>query len=280
MERRYFLGSLLLLGADALASTAAPVLLAKAFRDDIAVADYWVSEKYDGVRALWNGRELLSRSGHAIAAPAWFLDALPDVALDGELWIGRGEFEAVVATVRDAVPIDAAWRRIRFMVFDLPQHPGDFDTRLSELQRLTFLPPWLQPVRQFKVRDHQQLFAALDALIAQGGEGLMLHYGASPYRAGRSDDLLKLKRQQDAEAQVVAHLPGKGKYTNLLGALRVRRADGVEFNIGSGLSDAQRHDPPPIGSWITYGFQGETANGVPRFARFLRMAPVIDDLIM
>jgi len=271
MERRCFLGSLLLLGTDTLASTAAP-LLANLFHDDIRVADYWVSEKYDGVRALWNGRELLSRSGHAIAAPSWFLEGLPNVALDGELWIDRGRFEAVVATVRDAVPIDAAWRRIRFMVFDLPQHPGSFDRRLFDLTHLAALPSWLQPVRQFKVRDHAELFDTLDALIAQGGEGLMLHRSDSLYRAGRSDDLLKLKRQQDAEAQVVAHLPGKGKYTNLLGALRVRRADGLEFNVGSGLSDAQRHDPPPIGSWITYGFQGETANGVPRFARFLRMA--------
>ncbi|HMN44215.1 MAG TPA: DNA ligase [Povalibacter sp.] len=277
MERRHFLGSLLLLGTDAFASTAAPVLLANPFRDDISVADYWISEKFDGVRALWNGRELLSRSGNVIAAPVWFLDGLPDMALDGELWIDRGEFEAVVATVRDAVPVDAAWRRIRFMIFDLPQHPGPFDRRLSELQRLAALPSWLQPVRQFKVRDREELFAALDALIAQGGEGLMLHHGAAPYRAGRSDDLLKLKRQQDAEAQVIAHLPGKGKYANLLGALRVRRADGLEFNVGSGLSDAQRHAPPPIGSWITYGFQGETANGVPRFARFLRMASAAAD---
>ena len=274
MERRCFLGSLLLLGADAFASSAAPLLLANPFHDDIRVADYWISEKYDGVRALWNGRELLSRSGHAIAAPAWFLDGLPDRALDGELWIDRGRFETVVATVRDAVPVDAAWRRIRFMVFDLPQHSGPFDRRLQELARLAALPSWLQPVAQFKVRDRDELFAALDALIARGGEGLMLHRGDSLYRAGRSDDLLKLKRQQDAEAQVVAHLPGKGKYANLLGALRVRRADGLEFNVGSGLSDAQRRDPPPIGSWITYGFQGETANGVPRFARFLRPLPL------
>lgn len=273
MERRSFLGSLLLLGTDVLASTGTPLLLANAFRDDIPIADYWISEKFDGVRAFWNGRELLSRSGHAIAAPSWFLDGLPATALDGELWIGRGQFEAVIATVRDAVPLDAAWHRIRFMVFDLPEHPGSFDRRLSALAQLAGLPAWLQPVTQFKVRDHDELFAALDALIAAGGEGLMLHRGDSPYRAGRSDDLLKLKRLQDAEAQVIGHLPGKGKYTNLLGALRVRRADGVEFNVGSGLSDAQRHDPPAIGSWISYGFQGETANGLPRFARFLRTAP-------
>jgi len=40
----------------------------------------------------------------------------------------------------------------------------------------------------------------------------MLHRAASLYQAGRSDDLLKLKPYQDAEARVIAHLPGKGRH--------------------------------------------------------------------
>ncbi len=274
MERRHFLGSLLLLGSDALAATATPLLLANVFHDGIRVTDYWVSEKYDGMRALWNGRELLSRAGHRIAAPSWFVAHLPDIVLDGELWIRRGGFEEVMATVRDSHPDDAAWRRVRYMAFDLPQHPGSFGARLAELRRIgdSAGASSFEVVAQSRVTSRAALFAQLDRVTAAGGEGLMLHRDDSVYRAERSDDLLKLKRQQDAEAQVVGHLPGKGKYANLLGALRVRRADGLEFNIGSGLTDEQRRQPPPIGSWITYGFQGVTANDVPRFARFLRMA--------
>jgi DNA ligase-1 len=81
---------------------------------------------------------------------------------------------------------------------------------------------------------------------------------------------LKLKLFQDAEAQVVAHIAGQGKHTGRLGALEVRRPDGLIFRIGTGFSDAQRETPAPIGSWVTYRFHGETVNGVPRFASFLR----------
>ncbi|HEY6641772.1 DNA ligase [Povalibacter sp.] len=273
MERRYFITSLLLLSADALASNAAPLLLAKRFHDRVFVADYWLSEKYDGVRALWNGRELLSRTGNPIHAPHWFLMGLPASPLDGELWIDRGQFEQVVATVRDAEPDDAAWRRIRFMVFDLPQHGGTFDQRLTELRQLiASLPhPWLRLVPQFRARDQDELFAMLHRIIAAGGEGVMLHRGSSLYRAGRSDDLLKLKQHDDAEARVVGYLPGKGKYATLLGALRVERPDGMQFNLGTGFTDAQRRHPPAIGVWVTYSYHGLTDNGVPRFASFVRV---------
>ena len=273
MERRHFIGSLLLLGTEAIASGPAPLLLANSFHDDVSLAEYWVSEKYDGVRAFWNGRELLSRAGNPIQAPDWFRANLPAVPLDGELWIDRGRFEDVVATVRDAEPVDTAWRHIRFMVFDLPQHEGTFDQRLSELQRVveSRSPEWLRVVQQFRVQDHDDLFATLHRVIASGGEGLMLHRCASLYRAGRSDDLLKLKRREDAEARVISYLPGKGKYTNMLGALRVERPDGLQFNLGTGFTDEQRRHPPAIGSWVTYGFHGLTDNGVPRFAKFMRV---------
>jgi DNA ligase 1 len=273
MERRYFVGSLLLLVTEAIASGPAPLLLANSFHDDVPLAEYWVSEKYDGVRAFWNGRELLSRAGNPIQAPAWFLANLPTVPLDGELWIDRGRFEDVVATVRDAEPVDAAWRRIRFMVFDLPQHEGTFDQRLIELQRVVASSSleWLRAAPQSRVSDRDELLATLQRIIAAGGEGLMLHRGDSLYRAGRSDDLLKLKRHEDAEARVIGYLPGKGKYATMLGALRVERPDGLQFNLGTGFTDEQRRHPPSIGSWVTYGFHGLTDRGVPRFAKFMRV---------
>jgi DNA ligase 1 len=273
MERRHFIGSLLLLGTEAIASGPAPLLLANPFHDDVSLAEYWVSEKYDGVRAFWNGRELLSRAGKPIQTPDWFRANLPAASLDGELWIDRGKFEDVVATVRDAEPNDDDWRRIRFMVFDLPQHDGTFDQRLIELRRILASPSpeWLRAVPQSRVSDHDELFATLQSVIAVGGEGLMLHRGDSLYRAGRSDDLLKLKRHEDAEARVIGYLPGKGKYTNMLGALRVERSDGLQFSLGTGFTDEQRRHPPAIGSWVTYGFHGLTDKGVPRFAKFMRV---------
>lgn len=253
-----------------------PLLLANDYDDaEVDVSRYWVSEKYDGVRAYWDGKYLITRAGNPIHAPEWFTRDWPTEPLDGELWAGRGQFEQVTATVRDLEPDDIAWRNIRFMVFDLPAHGGTFSARIETLRSL--LAPlridWLREVTQSRVADDASLHLQLDTVAAAGGEGLMLHKDDSLYRAERSDDLLKLKPYQDAEARVVAHLPGQGKYVGMLGALLVRNADGHQFRIGTGFTDEQRRHPPPIGSWITYSYHNLTARGIPRFARFLRARP-------
>lgn len=108
-------------------------------------------------------------------------------------------------------------------------------------------------------------------MVAGGGEGLMLHHREARYRAGRSEDLLKFKPYEDAEARVVGHTAGRGKYRGMLGALIVETPEGLRFRIGTGFSDSRRATPPPIGAWITYRYNGRTGNGVPRFARFLRV---------
>ena len=98
----------------------------------------------------------------------------------------------------------------------------------------------------------------------------MLHRADAPYVTGRQDVLLKLKPHHDAEAVVIGHLPGRGKHAGRLGALQVRTAAGVAFALGSGLSDAQREQPPHVGEVVTFTYRGLTSGGVPRFATFLR----------
>lgn len=246
-----------------------PLLLANVFDESVDLSRYWVSEKYDGIRAYWNGHELATRNGNTVAAPPWFTAGLPATALDGELWMGRGRFTDVTRTVRDAVADEAAWRQVRFMVFDLPTHPGTFDERIIHLRELRLAPP-AYAVEQFRITDREALQARLQQVVADGGEGLMLHRGASLYRAGRSDDLLKLKPLLDDEARVVGYVAGKGKYAGMLGALRVERPDGVQFLLGTGFTDEQRRNPPAIGTLVSYSFNGLTAEGLPRFARFVR----------
>jgi DNA ligase 1 len=177
------------------AEMAAPVMLANTYRPGIDLTAYWVSEKYDGVRAYWDGTTLRTRGGEHIFAPDWFVRGLPKIALDGELWAGRGKFQEAVSTVRQQTPNDAAWRRIRFMVFDLPAEPGTFDQRLAQLRaRIPQLNlPWVLAVEQHKLVDHAALHTLLQKTVRDGGEGLMLHRGDSLYRAERNDDLLKLK---------------------------------------------------------------------------------------
>lgn len=264
---------LLLLPALAVAAGPPPVMLAGQWRSGLDVSQYWVSEKLDGVRARWDGRTLWTRAGHRIAAPSWFTRGWPTRPLDGELWAGRGRFEVASATLRAAPGNDDQWRRLRFMAFDLPAHPGPFEQRLAAMRQLLAAHPsaTLALIEQRRLADDAALRRHLEAVVAGGGEGLMLHHRDNRYSATRSDGLLKLKPWDDAEARVVAHLPGKGKYAGMLGALLVERADGARFRLGSGFKDIQRASPPPVGSLVTYRYNGLTATGLPRFAHFLRV---------
>lgn len=237
------------------------------------LADYWVSEKYDGVRGFWDGHTLRTRGGETVAAPAWFTAGWPETPMDGELWAGRGRFSHAQSTVRQQQPDDAAWREMRFMVFDLPAHGGTFDQRLPALNQLveSLDQPWVQAVPQQRVASDAALQKLLLRTVRAGGEGLMLHRGASMYRAGRSDDLIKVKTHEDTEAKVVAHLPGQGRHAGRLGALVVEMPSGQRFRLGAGLTDVERDHPPPVGSWVTYRFRGTHDSGVPRFASFVRV---------
>ncbi len=256
------------------AGTQPPALmLANRYHGNIDLGAYWVSEKLDGVRGYWDGDALWTRGGTRVRTPAWFTAGWPSQALDGELWIARGRFADLSGIVRTQEPDDAAWRLVHYRVFDLPAAPGPFDQRLRALRQLLADTdsPWLRPIEQFRVDTVAELDARMRAVVAAGGEGLMLHRGDSPYQARRSDDLLKLKPHDDAEARVVGYQPGNGRYNGMLGALVVERPDGLRFELGSGLSDAERSHPPPIGSWVSYRYNGLTRNGIPRFARFLRI---------
>lgn len=249
------------------------LLLAQPFTAAIDVPRYLVSEKLDGVRAHWDGHTLRFRSGHVVPAPAWFLARLPAQALDGELWAGRGQFEALSGWVRRELPSDEEWRRVRYMIFELPGHPGDFAQRAQMIDALVAKAAWaqLQAVRQFALPDQAALQRELNRVVAAGGEGLMLHRADAPYQTGRSDVLLKFKPVDDAEAVVIGHQPGRGRHAGRLGALVVRRADGQVFRIGTGLSDAARESPPPVGSTVTYTFRGLTRRGLPRFPSYWRL---------
>ena len=261
-------------GYAAIGGSEAPdILLANVYRPQNDVARYLVSEKLDGVRAIWDGQTLRFRSGRAIHAPAWFIAGLPKQALDGELWAGRGSFERLSGIVRKEVPDDAEWREVRYMIFELPGAAGTFAERAAQIEAVVRSAnvPWLREISQFRVVHRSSLQKQLDEIVRGGGEGLMLHLADAPYQTGRSDVLLKLKPLLDAEAEVIAHQPGKGKYAGQLGALRVRTPEGKEFLLGSGFTDRQRREPPALGSIVTYRYRDLTAKGLPRFASFLRL---------
>lgn len=257
-----------------LAAAEAPaILLANVYHDQVDVSRYLASEKLDGVRAIWDGQALRFRSGKTINAPHWFLAGLPKQPLDGELWIARGQFERVSGIVRRDIPDDAAWRDVRYMIFELPGAPGTFSERAEQIRQVVRQAnvPWLFEIKQFFPVDRKTLQKRLDEVVRAGGEGLMLHLADSPYETGRSDVLFKVKPWQDAEAVVIGHQPGKGRFAGMLGALKVCTPEGKEFLLGTGFSAAQRREPPALGTIVTYRYHDVTSNGQPRFASFLRI---------
>jgi DNA ligase-1 len=256
------------------ASLAPPALmLSKNWHAGLDPLGYLVSEKLDGVRAFWDGHNLLFRSGRRIAAPVWFTKALPSTALDGELWMGRNSFERLSATVRRNVPVDAEWHELRYMIFDLPGQPGRFDERAARMAAVlnTAAVPWLQAVAQLRVPDRETLQRQLLQLADDGGEGLVLHRADADWRPGRSDALRKLKLQPDEDARVVAYQPGQGRHAGRMGALMLEMTNGQRFALGTGFTDAPRTTPPRLGAWVTYRYRDRTPTGLPRFASFLRV---------
>ncbi|CAH0539909.1 DNA ligase [Vibrio marisflavi] len=251
------------------------VTTARSYSGNIKMQKYWYSEKLDGIRAIWTGTELKTRKGNIIHAPSWFTKSLPNIALDGELWAGRQNYYIVQNTVLDQTPNDEMWRSIRYMVFDLPNHKGNYQQRYARLKSLVkeIEEEHVAYVPQYSVQTEQQLYAQLTNVIERGGEGLMLREVTALYHQGRSDSLLKLKQASDDEATVIGYKAGSGKYQGMMGALLVRMQSGIEFYIGSGFSDKLRESPPPIGSRVMFKFNGYTHKGIPKFARYVRERP-------
>ena len=261
-------------GDDAIAagSTVPPLLLAQSWTNDADLSGWWMSEKLDGVRAYWNGQQFISRQGNLYHAPDWFVEHLPNVPLDGELWLQRKAFQRTVSIVRRQDK-SVAWQEIKFLVFDAPSATGGFEERMKYLQDCLAS----SQAKNVQLHTHQlcrdlaHLQTELARVEALGGEGLMLREPGSKYVTGRSTTLLKVKTFHDAEARVLEHLPGAGRHRGRLGALLVQLADGTQFSVGTGFSDAQRSSPPEVGSTITFRYQELTDRGVPRFPSFVRM---------
>ena len=255
-----------------------PLLLAESWDNATDLADWWMSEKLDGVRAYWDGRQFLSRQGNLYHAPDWFLAGLPSVPLDGELWIGRKKFQRTVGIVRRQDKSDF-WKEVRFLVFDAPAANGGFEERLAYLKD-TLARGAAEFVRQHpheRCKSLEALRTELARIESLGGEGLMLRQPGSKYVAGRSTTLLKVKTFHDAEAVVVGQQAGAGRHQGRMGALLARLPDGTDFAIGTGFSDRERENPPPIGATVTFRYQELSDAGVPRFPSWvgIRLDPTM-----
>jgi DNA ligase-1 len=257
-------------GEEAPSKDLPPLLLAEKWDSSQDLTGWWMSEKLDGVRAYWDGQTFLSRLGNRFHAPDWFIEGLPETPLDGELWIGRKAFQKTVSVVRRQDKSDH-WKAVSFVVFDAPATPGPFEDRIGfvrdQIARQNL--DHVKALEQVACEGLDHLKAELARVEALGGEGLMLRQPGSTYEVGRSLTLLKVKSFLDDEATVLDHLAGGGRHKGRLGALLVELANGTRFAVGTGFSDAERENPPAIGSVITFRYQELSDGGVPRFPSYL-----------
>jgi DNA ligase-1 len=247
------------------------VLLAEKWTPAIDPTGYWMSEKLDGVRAYWDGSAMYSRNGNPFAIPDWFWRILPrGTAVDGELYVGPGKFNESVSIVRSGTADPARWRSsgIKYMAFDLPDHPGLFEDRMRALDRVASTLPFLA-LRQTLCTSPKHLKQFHDSVTVRGIEGTMLREPNSYYERKRSKTLLKVKDFHDVEARVIGYVPGAGRHKGRLGAYEAELKNGTRFSVGTGLSDKDREKPVRIGTVITVRYQELTPAGVPRFPSFI-----------
>lgn len=262
-----FCGLLLVVNSDA-----AELMLPQVYTGQENVSGWLMSEKLDGVRGYWNGRQLLSKNGNLLHPPDAFIRELPPFALEGELWGGRDSFQPTLSIVKQQHP-HTGWLQLKFAIFDVPHVPGGFAARIEQARSWFTAHPSVYAfvIPQLPVRDQINLQQELQRIESLGGEGLIVRKADGLYAAGRSAEILKVKSFQDAEARVVAHLPGKGRNAGRLGSLLVELTGGIQFKIGSGFSDRQRESPPPIGVLITFKYYGKYLSGIPKFPSFMRI---------
>ena len=247
------------------------LLLAQTWTDEDPTG-WWMSEKLDGVRALWDGTKFITREGNEFVAPESFRKSMPsNVYLDGEIWLSRGMFQTTLSYVRKMVPDRAEWETLQFVVFDAPRAFGKFEDRQDYLKKLHAGrgSRYWRVLEQQRCHGREHLDCYLADVVSQKGEGVMLREFGSKYETDRSWTLLKVKMTYDAEAVVIGYDSGKGKHKGRVGALICKMPNGGEFNVGTGLTDRERENPPKVGTKITYGYKGLTDAGLPRHPSFM-----------
>ena len=258
-------------------------MLAETYNGTEDINGWLLSEKLDGVRCIWDGTKISSRNNNKFYPPTWFIENFPqDMALDGELFMERNQFSATISIVKKQTAHDG-WKKIKFMIFDAPLLSGNLVSRLKAVEKKLnemkeILPEsgkYLELLNQEICVDKDYLDKRMKEIIALKGEGCIVRDPNSLYENRRSKSMLKVKEFHDAEATILEHLPGTGRLSSMMGAVKVKNDEGIVFKVGSGFDDSQRRKPPKIGSRITYRYFELSKDRVPRFPTFVRVHPGI-----
>ena len=217
----------------------------------------WImSEKLDGIRAYWDGKDLYTKNGNKIYAPIWFTKDFPSFELDGELWTKRDDFENIQSIVLDKIPSEK-WKEITYNIFEVPNSKGNFEERVSIIENYLKESPnkLIKIIPQIKCKNQEHLEKYLQELINKKAEGIIIKNPKIDYFSGRSNEILKVKKFEDMEGQVIGHNYKDKKFKSL----KIKLEDGVVFNLGGGFSDKERLNPPKVGDIVTFKYYGFTA---------------------
>lgn len=247
---------------------------AKTYNKNISIDNWMMSEKLDGIRAYWDGKQLLSKNGNIIHAPLWFIEDFPKFKLDGELWTKRDDFENIQSIVLDKNPSDY-WKEITYNIFEVPEEKGVFIKRLEKISNWQKKNnnKYIKIIEQTKCKDDKHLEEYLEKLVNLKAEGLMLKNPFLEYFTGRSSNILKVKKFLDMEAEVIAinYHKNTKDIKNKFKSLVLKLENNIVFNLGNGFSKEQRINHPKIGDIVTFKYYNLTRFGKPKFASFLRV---------
>lgn len=240
----------------------------KTYTGNEDISGWVMSEKLDGIRGIWNGKELQTRKGKKIYAPKWFIKNFPPFRLDGELWTKRADFENIQNIVMDKTP-SKDWKDITYNIFEVPNAKGDFLKRLEKIIKWLEKNPnsTIRVIPQIFIKDKNHLNEYLNTLLNKNAEGLIIRNPKKEFHIGRSVFILKVKKTQDMEGKVIGI--NISEKTKILKSLKIKLPNNIVFNLGGGFTKEQRENPPEIGSIITFKYYGLTKKGKPKFASFL-----------
>jgi DNA ligase-1 len=267
MYKNLIIKILLLLTPLLLFASKPELLLLKKYKNQ-NVNNWVMSEKLDGIRAYWDGKQLLTRSGKIIHAPKWFTKDYPSFELDGELWTKRADFENISSIVSRKIATNK-WKEVKHYIFEVPNASGNLFERLDKVK--PYENRYIKLIKQIKIKNKNHLEEFLKEVESKKGEGVVVRDPKALYINKRTSKALKVKTFLDAECEVLGYTKGKGKFIGLVGAIKCKLPNGIVFKIGSGLSNHDRRYPPNIGDTITFKYKELTKYGKPRFASFLRI---------
>ena len=194
-------------------------------------------------------------------------DQMPSISVTGELYGGKGQFNNFQGLFNGCNTSDPQWTQAYFIIFDVVEE------NLKQLlfkDRMQFVKdhkkPHVYPVTITYCSSAQQLVDAFHAVVQSNGEGLVLRKN-TPYKAGRSCDILKYKKKTTIDGKIIGYTQGSGRFASFIGSVRLKTISGKEFKC----VPPDRLNPPAIGTIVEVECMELTSNGIPRHPRWLRI---------